>query len=163
MKTLKYYLCITFFFCGCTDAAPKEKETQYTCPYILPAEKDFSPSWVTIGKVTSDKVQLRQIDIIDGNAIEEKNRVSKEKERVFSADIIDEWNSVGDRSEATAEYPENHREMSIMCTYGKTIADANDENKNVVLLVPLPIKKAVNCLLVRRDVDPTHEVSCKVK
>ena len=113
--------------------------------------------------MTTTRLQLRQIDIIDGNASEEKTRVVKDKERLFSADIIDYWVDHKDRFEALEEYPESHSENAIMCTYGKTIAESNDVNKNVVLLIPLPIKKPVTCLLVRRDIDPTHEISCKVK
>ena len=92
-------------------------------------------------------------------------RKSKEllKQRMFTDDIVDEWESFGDRSESVAEYDEAHRENALKCTYGKTQEESSDINKNVVLLIPLPVKKYVTCLLVRRDADPTHEISCKVK
>lgn len=163
MKRLNYCACIALLLCGCTEAAPSNTLSELTCPYILPAEKDFPSSWITLGKVTDEKLQLRQTDIIDGNASEEKNRVIKEKERIFSAEIIDYWEDYDDRSEALEEYPEDHSENAMMCTYGKTIADANDANKNVVLLIPLPVNKPVTCLLVRRNTDPTHEMSCEIK
>ena len=163
MKFVKYCLCISFSFCGCVDAEPKKEMTELSCPYILPAEKDFPASWVVIGKSLTGKFQLRETIIIDGNASEEKERLSKTNERVFSRDIIDEWEEFKDRSEATAEYPEGHRETSIMCTYSKNQKEYTDPNLNVVLLIPLPSKKPVSCLLTRRDVDPTHEISCKVK
>lgn len=163
MKLLKYCLCISCAFCSCADATPKEKISELTCPYILPAEKDFPGNWVTLGKAPIGKLQLRETAIIDGNAEEEKQRISVAKERIFSRDIIDEWEEIKDRSEAIAEYPENHREASMMCTYGRTQHESFDINLNVVLLIPLPPKKYVTCLLVRRDVDPTHEISCKVK
>jgi len=163
MKFSKGYLFIFFAFCGCADATSNQKSNELTCPYILPAEKDFPVSWVAIGKAPSGKLQLRETSIIDGNAKEEKERVLQLKERIFSRDIIDEWEEFKDRSEATAEYSENHREMSMMCTYGRTESESFDNNLNVVLLIPLPSKKPVNCLLTRRDVDPTHEISCKAK
>lgn len=163
MKLLKYCLYISISFCGCTDAAPKEKISELSCPYILPAEKDFPISWVTLGKISGDKFQLRAIGIIDGNAAEEKKRVLEAKERMFTDEIFDEWQTFKDRSEAIAEYDETHSENSLKCTYGRTQEESFDETKNVVLLIPLPVKKPVTCLLVRRDVDPTHEISCKVK
>lgn len=163
MKLFKYCLYLSIFFCSCADATPKEKINDLACPYVLPAEKDFPVSWITLGKVSNERLQLRQINIIDGNASEEKDRVIKDKERMFSVEITDYWVDHKDRSEALEEYSEDHSENAIMCTYGKTIAESNDVNKNVVLLIPLPIKKPVTCLLVRRDVDPTHEISCKVK
>ncbi|MES2825567.1 MAG: hypothetical protein V4732_18340 [Pseudomonadota bacterium] len=131
------------------------------CPYILPAE-DFPSNWVTVRKIPAGKFQLRETAIADGNATELKSRLLA-KDRVFDTDIIDEWEKFKDRSEAIAEYPEDHREVSMMCTYGKTQHEAFDLNLNVELLIPLPPKKYVTCLLVRRDVDPTHEISCKVK
>ena len=84
-------------------------------------------------------------------------------ERMFTDDIVDEWVSLDGRSEAITEYDENHLENSLKCTYGKTIAEANNETKNVILLISLPVKKPITCLLVRRNIDPTHEISCKVK
>ena len=150
-------------FCGCADATSREKLNELSCPYVLPAEKEFPDSWVTLGKVSSEKLQLRQINIIDGNATKEKERVTKENQRMFSVEITDYWVDHKDRSEALEEYDEDHGENALMCTYGKTIAEANDENKNFVLLIPLPVKKPVTCLLVRRNTDPTHEISCKVK
>lgn len=150
-------------FCVYADATPKEKIPELACPYILPAEKDFPASWVTLGKITVDRLQLREIGIIDGNATAEKKRVSEAKERMFTDYIMDEWKDFDDRSESVAEYDESHSENALKCTYGKTIADSNDVNRNVVLLIPLPLKKSVTCLAIRRDVDPTHEISCKVK
>lgn len=163
MKLQKYLLTLSIVFCGCTDAAPKVQVSELACPYILPAEKDFPASWVTLGKITEGKLQLREMGIIDGNAAKEKQRVIEAKERMFTDEMIDEWESFGDRSESIAEYDETHGENALKCTYGRTIAESNDETKNVVLLIPLPVKKPVTCLLVRRDVDPTHEISCKVK
>ena len=163
MKILKYCLYISFSFCGCADAAPKAKAPELACPYILPEEKDFPTSWVTLGKISSDKFQLRAIGIIDGNATEEKKRVLEAKERMFTDEIFEEWQTFKDRSEVVAEYDSNHSENSLKCIYGRTQEEAFDENKNVVLLIPLPVKKPVNCVLVRRDVDPTHEISCKVE
>lgn len=163
MQLLKYCLPLSFVFCGCADATPKEKIPELSCPYILPAEKDFPASWVTLGKITVDRLQLREIGVIDGNAAEEKQRVLEANERMFTDDIMDEWKDFDDRSESVAEYDESHSENALKCTYGKTIADSNDVNRNVVLLIPLPLKKSVTCLAIRRDVDPTHEISCKVK
>lgn len=164
MKSLKYYLYIACAICGCADATPKEKIPELTCPYILPAEKDFPASWVTLGKIPSERVQLRETTIIYGNAKEEKERVTIAKERIFSDDMIDEWDDFKDSSVATSEYyADRNLDMSMKCTYGRTQYESFDINLNVVLLIPLPPKKDVTCLLVRRDVDPTHEISCKVK
>ena len=162
MKFLKYCLCISLSFCGCVDAAPKEKMQELTCPYILPPEKDFPATWAVVGKLSPEKWQLRETIIIDGNANEEKERISKTEERAFSREIIDEWEDFKDRSEAIAEYSEDHEEMSMMCTYSKNQKEYIDPNLNVVVFIPLPSKKPVSCLLTRRDVDPTHEMSCKV-
>lgn len=163
MKIFKYFLSLPFVFCGCADATTKNKVSELSCPYILPAESDFPTSWVTLGKVTGEKVQLREIGIIDGNATKEKIRISEAKERMFTDDIVDEWETFSDRSEALVEYDAKHSEKSLKCTYGKTIAESNDIYKNVVLLIPLPDKKPVSCLLVRRDIDPKYEISCNVK
>jgi hypothetical protein len=163
MNLFKYYLPISLIFCGCADAAPKEKISELACPYVLPSEKDFPASWVTLGKISGERLQLREIGIIDGNAKEEKERVLSAKERMFREDMIDEWETLGDRSESEIIYDDSHTENALKCTYGKTIAEANDVNKNIVLLIPLPAKKSVTCLAIRRDVDPTHEISCKVK
>jgi|GEM_PF-1745105 len=163
MMKLLYWLSITALICCNAIAASKPNLPELKCPYILPPEKDFPISWVVVGKAPNGKMQLRETSIIDGDAKEEKKRVLMLKKRIFSRDIIDEWESFGDRSEATAEYPANHRDMSIMCTYGRTQAESFDNNLNIVLLIPLPPKKPVSCLLTRRDVDPTHEISCNVK
>ncbi|MES2675418.1 MAG: hypothetical protein V4660_14345 [Pseudomonadota bacterium] len=163
IKLLKHCLYLQVIFCCYADAAPKETISELACPYILPAEKDFPASWVTLGKITADRLQLREMGIIDGNAAEEKQRVLEAKERMFTDDMIDEWETFGDRSESVAEYDETHRENALKCTYGKTQEESFDVNLNVVLLIPLPPKKYVTCLLVRRDIDPTHKISCKVK
>ena len=73
MNFFKYCLLISLPFCGCAGAAPKEKINELACPYVLSAEKDFPANWVALGKITTDRLQLREIGIIDGNAIEEKN------------------------------------------------------------------------------------------
>ena len=164
MKLLKYCLSLSFIFCGCADATPKEKIPELTCPYILPTETDFPVSWVTLGKAPIGKLQLRETTIIYGDAKEEKERVTKAKERIFSDDMIDEWDDLKDSSKATSEYYADRKfDMSMMCTYGRTQQESFDINLNVVLLIPLPSKKYVTCLLVRRDADPTHEISCKVE
>lgn len=147
MKFLKYCLYISCVFCSCAEATPKEKTSELVCPYVLPAEKDFPASWITLGKVSNDRLQLTQINIIDGNASEERDRVIKEKEKMFSADIIDYWVDHKDRSDALEEYPENHSENAIMCTYGRTQEESFDVNKNVVLLIPLPTKKTSNLFI----------------
>ena len=84
-------------------------------------------------------------------------------DRMFTEDLIDEWEDLQDRSESVAEYDEDHSEKSLKCTYGKTIAESTNIASNVVLLISLPLKKPLSCLAVRRDVDPTLEISCKVK
>ena len=163
MKSPRYWVFLSIFFCCNAIAASKQNLQELKCPYTLPPEKDFPASWVTFGKISNDRMQLREMGIIDGNAAEEKHRVIEAKERMFTDDIVDEWESFGDRSESIAEYDETHRENALKCTYSKTQEESFDINKNVVLLIPLPVKKYVTCLLVRRDVDPTHEISCKVK
>jgi len=163
MKLIKYFLYSSLAFCGCSDAAPKTKIPELTCPYILPAEKDFPDAWVTLGKMSPGQYQLRAIGLIDGNAAQEKQRVLEIKERMFTEEMFDEWTKLKDRSELLAEYDEDHAENSMKCIYGRTQEESFDEKSNVILLIPLPVKKALSCLLVRRDVDPTHEISCKVK
>lgn len=156
------YLSI-FSYCGCSDAAPKEKNLELACPYILPAEKDLPVGWEIIGKIPSDKLQLQQVGIIDGNATVEKKRVSLTQDRMFTEEMIDEWEDFKDRSEAHVEYDINHTENSLKCIYAKSYKETFDVNLHVVLLVPLPKNKELDCLLVRRDVEPKHEISCKVK
>jgi len=163
MKSPRYWILLSIFFCCNAIAEAKQTPSEMKCPYILPPEKDFPANWVTFGKISSDRLQLREMGIIDGNAAEEKQRVIEAKERMFTDDIVDEWESFGDRSESVAEYDEAHRENALKCTYSKTQEESFDINKNVVLLIPLPVKKSVKCLLVRRDIDPTHEISCKAK
>ena len=162
MKLNKYLLYVsTLAFCGCVEADPKANEARLTCPYILPAEKDFPKDWITVKKIPLGRFQLRETVIALGSAPDLKSRLTS-SDTDFDTDIIDYWLDKKDRSEATAEYPEGHREMSMMCTYSKNQKEYIDPNLNVVLLIPLPSKKPVSCLLTRRDVDPTHEMSCKV-
>ena len=162
MKLLKYCLSLSFVFCGYADATPKEKTSELTCPYILPAEKDFPVSWVTVRKTPPGRFKLEQIDIAFGNTIELKKSLAS-KERNFNTEITDDWTRIKERAEYKAEYSEDHDEVTMMCTYGRTRKESSDVNMNVELLIPLPQKKPVTCLLVRRDVDPTYEMSCEVK
>ena len=162
MKSPRYWVFLSIFFCCNAIAASKQNLQELKCPYTLPPEKDFPASWVTFGKISNDRMQLREMGIIDGNAAEEKQRAIEAKERMFTDDIVDECESFGDRSESVAEYDETHRENALRCTHRKT-QEESSAIKNVVLLIPLPVKKPIACLLVRRKVDPTHEISCRVK
>jgi hypothetical protein len=164
MKVFTYaFYFLALLYCGCTDANPKEEQQTLACPYIFPAEKDLPSNWVTIGKIPTARLQLRETAINNGDASEEKKRVESAQEPVFSRDIIDEWEERKDRFEATAEYPQDHGNIAIMCTYAQTQKETFDPNKNLVLLIPLPAKKHISCLFTRRDIDPTHEISCTVK
>ena len=163
MKPLKYFLYFVVTYCGCSDAAPKEKMSDLACPYIFPSEKDFETDWVTLGQMPTEKLQLRTAGIIYGNATEEKIRLAGVKNRVFSEETIDEWNHVNDTYQASTEYSEKHDENSLMCTYGRSYEESTYSDRNVVLLIPLPPKKAFTCLFIKRKVEPNIEASCKVK
>ena len=163
MKLFKYCLSFSFLICGCADATPKLEVLELVCPSVLPAEKDFPASWVILGKVTSDKLLIREADFIDANATQEKERLLGVKERVFSRDSLDEWVDYDDRSEATTEYFADHADAAMMCTYSKTQKEMFDVERNVVLLIPLPPKKHLTCLIVRREVNPLYELSCRAK
>ena len=102
MKFLKYCIYFSMFlYCGCSDAAPKENAQTLACPYILSAEKALPPTWITVGSVSTEKLQLRTIGIIYPDLSDIKNRN-------FSEDIIDYWDYLKDKSQSIAEYDENH-------------------------------------------------------
>ena len=158
MKFLnRYVYVLMFFYCGCLEATSKGTSQSFTCPQTLNEKEVLQADWVTVGRVPAEKFPLRTIGIIYPDLSDVNNRQ-------FSEDMIDEWDDLKDKSQAIAEYDENHEKIMMKCVYAKSAAEDSDRNlKNVVLLIPLPSKKPVNCLLTRRDIDPTHEISCKVK
>lgn len=163
MKLFKYCIYISLIFCGCADATQKEKLSELTCPAVLPAEKDFPAGWVTLGQASDDKFLIREADLISGNVLEEKKRLNGVKDRSFSSEMIDEWTEIGDRAEANIAYDADHTDLAMKCTYSKTQKEGFDSSRNVVLLIQLPAEKSIDCLLVRRDVDPQYALSCKAK
>lgn len=155
MKYLSFFCVI--FFCNYINASTKEEISELRCPYTLPPENALPSNWITIGKASKEKLKLRTIGIIYADSSDIKNRS-------FSEDMIDEWEDLKDKSKAIAENDADHGDMMMKCVYAKSVAEDSDHNlKNVVLLIPLPIHKPVSCLLTRRNIDPTHEISCKVK
>lgn len=164
MIRLKYFfLILAIFFCGCSDAATKEKVPDLACPYVLPAEKDVPVGWEILGKIPADKLQLKSAGMIYGNATTEKNRLTGAVERVFAEEIIDEWEQVNGHYQAETEYPEIHDENSLKCTYGRSEFDSLDEKRNVVLLIPIPPKKSASCVFIKRKAEPSLEARCEVK
>lgn len=162
MKSLNYVFLFSVFYVGCADANPKEKISDLTCPYTLPAEKDFPANWVSTRSAGSGIYKLEQIDIAFGDALELKDELVS-KERNFNTEITDDWTYIEDRAEYQFEYSQDHESISMMCTYGRTRKESSDVAQNVELLIPLPQNKPVTCLLIRRDVDPTYEMSCEIK
>ena len=158
MKLSKYF--VYFFviaYCSYSYATPKEKISNLACPYILPAKKDFSANWIPVGKISDESMRIRSVGIIYTKSSDIPNRN-------FSEDIIDEWEELKDRSQAVAGYDENHEDVMLKCVYAKSAKEDSDHNvNNVVLLIPLPSKKNRTCLLVRRNVSPEFEASCKIK
>lgn len=164
VKRVSYLICLSILTCcSGSDAAPKEKLLDLACPRILPAEDDLPAGWEVLGGMPADKLQLRQIGITKGNASRLKKWLSESSDRSFPEEIVDEWKVFEHGSKAVTEYPEDHDENALMCTYAKTYKESFEIKQNVVLLIPLPVKKYVTCLLVKRDVDPMVEASCKVK
>ena len=162
MKLINYFIFLSIFaYCNFSYATPKEKLSNLACPYILPAEKDFPAGWEFLGKIPTDKLRLRATGINYGNAAEEKIRLSKD--RIFAEETIEEWEHINNTYQAVTEYAENHNENSLICTYSRTFKESFDANLNVVLLIPLPKDKALNCLFIKRHVEPEVEASCKVK
>ena len=158
MKLFKYLLYISVFtYCGCSDAAPKEKTSDLRCPLTLPAEKDMLAGWQTVGKIPAEKLPLKSIGIISPDTSD----ISK---RIFSEEIIEEWETVNHADQAVEEYDATHENLMLKCIYARSYSEAsNDNDKNVVILIPLPPKKAFTCLLIRRPINPEFEASCKVK
>lgn len=158
MKALKYFFySLMLFYCGCSDATSKGDTQSLSCPQVFSTENSIPANWITVGNIPKEKFQLRTIGIIDSDTSDIPNRN-------FSEEIIDEWESLKDQSQATVAYDGSQENMMLKCVYAKSAAEDSDHNiKNMVLLIPLPVKKSVTCLAVRRDVDPTHEISCKVK
>lgn len=144
-------------YSGCSDAAPKKKVAELSCPYILPEKSAFADGWMTVGNIPVDKLQIRSISIIDQDTSDISNRD-------FSEQVIDEWEDFPDRSESIADYDENHGNLMIKCVYAKSYNDVSDSNtNNVILLIPIPSNKPVVCTLVNRKISPEFELFCKVK
>ncbi|RYY77062.1 MAG: hypothetical protein EOO52_06130 [Gammaproteobacteria bacterium] len=157
MNFLKYWLCLTIvFYSGCSGASSKDTQT-LACPNFLSSEKSLPSSWITVGKIPNEKFLLRTIGLI-------YPEFSDLDKRNFSEEMIDEWEELEGRSQSIAEYDKDHKSMMMKCVYARSFAeDSDSDSRNVVLLIPLPQEKPVKCVLVRRDIDPTHEISCKVK
>lgn len=158
VKLLNYFMWMSLLpYCCCSNATPKTKIPDLTCPYVLPEKKYFPVGWKALGEISGDKLQLRSTGLIDGNA-------SNVKDRNFTEEMIDEWNDFPSRSEALWEYDKDHEDLMLKCIYAKSYEDAfNSDINNIILLIPLPPKKAVSCLFVRRNIEPRVEASCKVK
>lgn len=157
MNFFKYCICFSIFlYSGCSKATSESENVNFSCPHTLSSQTKLLDGWVTVGK-PSENLKLRVIGIINQDS-------SDVKSRMFSEEIIDEWEDFEGRTESVVGYDETHENIMLKCTYARTESDTSDHNaNNIILLVPLPSNKAVSCLLVRRDIDPTHEISCKVK
>ena len=147
---------IIFLYSGCSGAANEGGDVRFSCPHTLSSQAKLLDGWMTVGK-SDESFKLRVIGIINQDS-------SDVKSRMFSEEIIDEWEDFEGRSESVVEYDETHENIMLKCTYARSESETSDHNtNNIILLVPLPSKKSVSCLLVRRDIDPTHEISCKIK
>lgn len=158
VRLISYLIFLSIFSCcSCSDAAPKVNMAALECPLTLPAKKDISSDWLIVGETTNEKLPLKSIGIIysDTSDIPARN---------FDVEMIEEWENLKDKTQAVAEYYEDHKNIMLKCIYASSNKDAADDNvNNVVLLIPLPPKKHLVCLLTNRTIDPKFELSCKEK
>ncbi len=146
MKAVFIQLVIAMSIISCKAEgrgdAPKDS---IGCPSEVGPSAGFPMGTQVFGKLPSQLYPLRGAGINLGQSADPQKRV-------FSEEVLDDWISTPDSTYLLANYDATHERIALKCNYAAKGSSATDNDPNsVVLLIPLPQGKPLDCTFVRKE------------